>query len=390
LTTSPSLPRIALCIEYSIFQFGGTEVLVAELIRQLARDFQLILVSADRSIAGTWIEALVSEQICWDPAEDPAAAAQNLAAALDERQVDLVHFHFGWNYAWSTRSPRRSPLVAASRRGLRCIVTNHGFFSGLEGYCAIYRPLWMKLALLPAAWMFKVQVVANALVEVAVSQHDWRSLRRWYPPVRNRFRQIYHSKLPSAPAALSNSSREKRIICVGTVGARKGQPFLVKAFAALSKRYPEWRLEILGRAGDPQTEIEFKKLLEEHPLGDRLEWVQGLDDKAIADRLANSEIFAMPSLYEGLGLSLQEALYYGCACIASRAGGITDLVQHERTGLLVEPGDVESLRMGLERLIEDDELRARLKAAGPVFVREKRMSAPGMADAYRQLYHSFL
>lgn len=341
-------------------------------------------------MAGTWVESLISELICWDPGDDPAGAAQDLAAKLKARSVDLVHFHFGWNYAWNTRSPKSSPLVAASRMGLRCIVTNHGFFSGLEGYCAIYRPLWMKLALLPAAWLFKVKTVANTLVEVAVSQHDWRALRQWYPPVRDRFRQIYHSKLPAEPAPISESPREKRIICVGTIGARKGQSFLVKAFAALAKQYPDWRLEILGRPGDPHTEIEFKKLLAEHPLGEQFEWTQGLDDKAIAQRFASSEIFAMPSLYEGLGLSLQEALYHGCACIASRSGGITDLVQHEKTGVLVGPGDVESLRAGLQRLIEDEPLRARLRRAGPAFVREKRMSAPEMADAYRQLYRSFL
>lgn len=381
-------PRVALCIEYSIFQFGGTEVLVAELIRQLATDFELTLVSADRSIASTWVEPLVRDHVCWDPGLDWTRATHALADALEARQIDLVHFHFGWNYAWNTRRFGSCPLLEASRRGLKCLITNHGFFSGLEGYCATYRPLWMKLLLLPFAWISKLQVVGQSHGEVAVSKHDWRALRRWYPIVNDRFGQIYHSKLPATLPPASSHPRVKRIICVGTIGPRKGQHFLLRAFALLRNRYPEWRLEILGRSGDEQVDREFKELLSELNLGEQFEWTQGLTDEQVADRFATSEIFAMPSLYEGLGLSLQEALFHGCACIASCAGGITDLIEHNKTGLLVKPADVESLREGLERLMNDAELRARLRAEGPASIRRKRMSAPEMADAYRRLYRS--
>jgi glycosyltransferase involved in cell wall biosynthesis len=248
----------------------------------------------------------------------------------------------------------------------------------------------MKLLLLPAAWISKLQVVGQCRGEVAVSQHDWRALRRWYPLVSDRFLQIYHSKLPAGIPPISTSSRIKRIICVGTIGPRKGQSFLLRAFALLKDKYPDWRLEILGRSGDATIDQDFKALLAELALGEQLEWIQGLTDEEIVDRLVTSEIFAMPSLYEGLGLSLQEALYYGCACVASRAGGITDLIEHNKTGLLVEPADVESLRAGLERLMNDGELRARFRAEGPKFVRQKRMSAPEMAESYRRLYRSLL
>lgn len=383
-------PRIAFCLEYSIFQFGGTEVLVSELIKQLSGDFELILVSADQTIAGSWVDPLVKGHIAWNPLEDHQTANHVLVDSLISHGVSLVHFHFGWNYAWNTRNPGASPVLVASRRGLKCLITNHGFFSGLEGYCAIYRPLWMKLALLPIAWISKIQVVAQSLGEVAVSQHDWRALRRWYPLVSDRFRQIYHSKLPANPAPTSNEPRIKRIVCVGTIGPRKGQHFLLRAFSLLTNRYPDWRLEILGRSIDEQVDKDFKRLLSELGLGEQFEWTQGLSDDEITNRLATSEIFAMPSLYEGLGLSLQEALFNGCACIASRAGGITDLIEHNKTGLLVVPGNVESLQAGLERLMSDTELRARFRTAGPAFVRRKRMSAPEMADAYRRLYHSLL
>lgn len=374
---------LALCLEYPISAFGGTEVLVGELLRRLSGEFAITLVSADESIAGTWAEPLVRRHHRWNPARPDAAA--HLVEALAADGIALTHFHLGGNFDWSIRNSSRCPIVLAARRGLRCITTNHGFFSGFEGYCAHYRPFAMKLALLPFAWMAKLRQLRAVAAEVAVSQHDYRALRRWYWPMRERFRQIYHAKLPAVlpePVAV----REKVIVCVGTIGPRKGQPFLVEAFARIASRHPDWRLELAGRPGDAAMMDSIQRTIAAHGLNDRVTFRSDLDDAAIARRLATAEIFAMPSLHEGLGLSLQEALFHGCASVASRAGGIVDLIDDEANGLLVPRADVPALAAALERVITDEALRARLRVAGPASIRAKRMSGEEMAEAYRKLY----
>jgi glycosyltransferase involved in cell wall biosynthesis len=81
-------------------------------------------------------------------------------------------------------------------------------------------------------------------------------------------------------------------------------------------------------------------------------------------------VVACPSRREGFGMACAEAMAHGKPVVASRIGGLLDLVTHERTGLLVAPGDVSGLRAALERLLRDRELRHRLGAAGRAHVAE--------------------
>lgn len=83
----------------------------------------------------------------------------------------------------------------------------------------------------------------------------------------------------------------------------------------------------------------------------------------VAPWLQASDVFAFPSEFEALGISLVEAAACGLACVGSRTGGIVDVLEHERNGLLVEPGNVAELAAALRRLAGDASLRARLGAA---------------------------
>ena len=105
---------------------------------------------------------------------------------------------------------------------------------------------------------------------------------------------------------------------------------------------------------------------------------------------SRAAIFAMPSLSEGLGLSLQEALFRGCACIGSRVGGIPELIAHDRSGLLVPPGDAAALAVGLRTLMRDAPLRQRLGAQGRELVLEKGMTKQRMVQCHAELYRRVL
>ena len=72
------------------------------------------------------------------------------------------------------------------------------------------------------------------------------------------------------------------------------------------------------------------------------------------------DIFCMPSMHEGLGLSLMEAMAAGRACIASNVGGLPELITNEKDGILVPPGDSEALSRGILRLLDDGGLRRSL------------------------------
>jgi glycosyltransferase involved in cell wall biosynthesis len=98
----------------------------------------------------------------------------------------------------------------------------------------------------------------------------------------------------------------------------------------------------------------------------------------------------MPSVWEGLGLSLQEAQFYGCACVGTRCGGVTDLIQDGDNGLLVPVRDLVALALALEKLMAYDALRERFSRRAPQFVLEKGMLSDKMVEAYERLYLEML
>src|ERR1044071_4728024 len=194
--------KIALCLEYPIDQHGGTEVLVRELITGLTPAAQIVLVSGE-STASAKASSLgdrLAGHIPWNPMAVSSANSRELAAALAKEKIDLAHFHFGGNYGWGNRAFGQCPVVHASRLGIPCLSTNHGAFSIMEGFCGPQRSALFRLALFPSAWLSKQYVLSFLRCEVTVSQHDFRAVRRWYPPMRRKFRQIYHSQLRGAPS----------------------------------------------------------------------------------------------------------------------------------------------------------------------------------------------
>ena len=67
----------------------------------------------------------------------------------------------------------------------------------------------------------------------------FRALRRWYPPLRGKFRWIYHSRIREPAPPPENPNRRRTILCVGTIGPRKAQPLLVEAFGRVAKKFPD-------------------------------------------------------------------------------------------------------------------------------------------------------
>jgi glycosyltransferase involved in cell wall biosynthesis len=383
--------RIAQCLEYPIDRPGGTEVLVRELIAGFGPQHEIVLVSRDdaNSWRTTSVASFITEQISWNPDMVSVQQARTLAARLRDLKVDLAHFHFGGTYAWGSRQSIRTPAFHLGRLGIPCVVTNHGVFGILDGYLGEHRSSLLKVALLPAAWAGRLQLIRACEAEVAVSQHDYHTLRRRFWPVRGKFRQIYHSRLHGLPPAQA-AERSKHIVCVGTIAPRKGQPFLTEAFCRIAPRHIDWKLVLIGRHGDDAMTEQIESLRREHKLGERILMLGSQPDAEVNRWLQTSAIFAMPSVAEGLGLSLQEALFHGCACVTSRAGGTQDLIQHEENGLMVEAADVQGMAQALDRLMSDEALRQRFGARGPASVLEREMTAEKMVAKYVQLYESIL
>lgn len=385
--------RIAIALEYPLMQHGGVEILVQGLLEGLADRYDIVLVSGDPSpqdIPKPFCDFIVSH-IYWNSDSVSHATSRKLAEQLRAEKVELVHFNFGGVYRWGGRLLGRCPVVACSRLGIPVMTTVHLVEPTLEGYIGAQRSCWIKWALWPLSWGSRLYTMHRAKQEIAVSNHDMEQLKRWAGPWRSRISRLYHSCLKEEEERpLDLAHREPIILSVGTIGPRKGQPFLIRAFARIAPAHPDWKLMIVGRACDDATAQMIREEIARTGLGDRLVWTGPLPTEEIVDLMYRASLFGMPSLEEGLGLSLQEALYRGCPAVGSRVGGIPELIDDQSNGLLVPPGDVEALAAALDQVVSDDSLRQRLAAQARPSVVRKGMTHGQMIENYDRIYGSYL
>jgi len=182
------------------------------------------------------------------------------------------------------------------------------------------------------------------------------------------WRQAIHDLVPSArivvipnpveiPAVAPAPPAEcRRLLFLGRADRKKGVFVLVDAVARLVPEFPDLTLVVAGD-GDLRA---LRSHGERAGLGERLEVLGWIDPERRQEELRRAAAFVLPSYGEGLPMALLEAMAAGRPVVATRVGGIPEVVGHEQEGLLVEPGDVPGLTSTLRRLLADAALRGRL------------------------------
>jgi glycosyltransferase involved in cell wall biosynthesis len=165
---------------------------------------------------------------------------------------------------------------------------------------------------------------------------------------------------------------------------QKGQKHLLEAAAVLSASRSRFLLLIAGRQGHASNEL--TELGERLSLGDRIRMLGNRED--VPEILAAADVFAFPSLYEGLGGALIEAMALGLPIVASDLPAVREVVEDGRNALLVRPGSGADLAAALGRLLDDGPLRAAFGArSSEIFVERFTIerSAEQMIALYRQV-----
>lgn len=171
------------------------------------------------------------------------------------------------------------------------------------------------------------------------------------------------------------------ILAVGRQAAQKGQRYLVAAMPAVLERFPAAHLVIAGQPGNMSSVLQ--EIVADHHLGASVHIVGARDD--VPALLAAADIFAYPSLFEGLGVGLLEAMAMGRACITTNVAPLNGVVTDDTTGILVAPRDPAALAGAVSRLAAEPELAARLGAAAAAHVEAHYRldeAARGIEDLY--------
>ena len=159
-------------------------------------------------------------------------------------------------------------------------------------------------------------------------------------------------------ASLGLSPSSRLIGSVGRLDPVKGHTYLLDAFAVLAPRFPDLHLALVG---DGELLPELRCRAQQAGLTDRVLFLEWRED--VPDLLLAFDLFVFPSLSEGMGRGLVEAMAAGLPIVATRVCSIPEVLAEGEAGCLVEPGSALALARGIETLLLDPELRSRLAKA---------------------------
>jgi glycosyltransferase involved in cell wall biosynthesis len=162
------------------------------------------------------------------------------------------------------------------------------------------------------------------------------------------------SGVGGADAAAANPVH---LVFLGYLSARKGVPELLEALAFPALAAMPWRATLAG--GGPVDE--FRARAAALGLADRVSFPGWIDQPAASALCAAADILVLPSHAEGLAMSVLEGLAHGLAVVATPVGAHAEVIEPERSGLLVPPGDVAALVAALRRAVGDPLFRERLR-----------------------------
>jgi glycosyltransferase involved in cell wall biosynthesis len=242
-------------------------------------------------------------------------------------------------------------LTVLLRRGTILFVVHH-----FEDYESIAKPSLRKSLQI---WKYKIGLWPASQI-VTVSQYSKREIvSLGIDPKRITIIQpgVDYDRIDRPPKSPSD---EVHIITLGNIAPRKGTLHLVEAFIKIAR--PNAHLHIVGGfawKGDPYNET-LKQLAANSGMADRIHFHGRLPQEEVHRLLCQADIFAMPSLQEGFGMALLEAMHYGLPVITTNISALPELVEDGVNGLLVPPADSAALAKALERLVDSAALRQSL------------------------------
>lgn len=353
-------PRVLGVIASSTF--GGAETVFAQLLEGLSDRYDLYVI-CDRQggmIApyGRCAVDLIATDL---RAPSHWMSARLIAGAVRQWSIDLVHTHL-WNADVFGG-------LAARCTGRPCISTVHGSNFLSHGSSGLHRGRRQVLSLTYRSvyWLFDEVLAPSAALAADISG---RTGIRVSP---SRIRIVPNgidvadvrrgAAFGAIPDAVARASTGPLVACVGNLYSIKGQEWLLRSWPAVLSAMPEATLVVVGD-GDQRTMLQTLAV----QLGiDRRTIFTGALENPLAV-MRRADVVVMPSLSEGLPITLLEAMALERPVVATRAGGIPEVVTDGENGLLVPPRDHEATAAAIVSLLADERKASRLTAAALLHV----------------------
>ncbi|MDY6910867.1 MAG: glycosyltransferase [Chloroflexota bacterium] len=203
----------------------------------------------------------------------------------------------------------------------------------------------------------------------------------------------YHPLEPGK-ADIVTDLPEKYVFCISRIDSNKGHDMLLHAFDIVRKDIPDVDLVIGGGSPNPkERELEIKagmkKIVDEKGMQGRVHIIGYVPDEMMAPYYRQSQMFALPSLFEPFGMTTTEAMACGTPVVASKFGGIKTVINSGENGLLVDPTDPQEFAAAIIDLLKNRQKAKRIGEAGAQTVRD-HLSWEAIARRHLEFYDKYI
>ena len=187
---------------------------------------------------------------------------------------------------------------------------------------------------------------------------------------------------------------DRYIFCLSRLDTNKGHDLLLNAFDIVRKKIPDVKLVIGGGSSNPEERelgvlATMKQIIDDKSMQDRV-YISGyVPDELLTPSYQQAELFVLPSIFEPFGMTALEAMACGKTVVASKYGGIKDVISHGKNGLLVDPSDANEFADGMIMLLEDRPLAERMGQEGRSTI-HRDFSWEAIAERHVIFYDKFM
>ena len=312
----------------------------------------------------------------------------------DIKKTGVPVWKLGLNFKYDLRGVIK--LISLIKRGKYNIVHVHLFPANLlVSLASLFLPKNIKFIfsehnIYNRRRSFKIFKILDAFIYshyykiICVSKQVQIALIEWLPKLKRKSLVISNavpiSDLPNWPTI-----KKYDILFVGRLTKAKGVDILLKAINILKEKYQHKIKTAI--AGKGCLEKELKGLVVELGIEKEIEFLGVRRD--IEKLMKSTTLLVLPSRWEGLPLTVLEAMSSGAGIIATKVGGIPEVIEHEKEGILISPDDPEALAVAIIELLKDKELRVKLGINAYQKVKEKysiEVYTKNMLEFYKSLF----
>ncbi len=284
---------------------------------------------------------------------------RGLAALIDREGYQVLDTQNIQSKFWGS--------IAAQRKNIALVSTINSWYANEHGKVSLKGKIYTTLEL---------ATNSNLDLYITVSENDRQSLLRSNIP-NEKIELIYNAVNANSQNLPNNTDLRRQysipqnsIICiaVGRLVAIKGFDILIQTAHLLGKQLKNVHFLIVG---DGQCKAELADQVNALGVNKSVTFAGYQDHETVLSFVKSSDIFIMPSRYEGTPIALLEAASLGIPVIASNVGGIPELVQDQVHALLIPPDDPQSLAQAVKRIINDKKLAETLSANAVERIKEK-------------------